>query len=174
MKMPNIIGVFDTDDKVVDAIHTLKKNNISIADVHSPFASHHILKELGKESRIPYGSVLAGAFAIIGTFSFIYWTSVINYPIVFGGKPTFAFPSWVVVIYLVTILLTFIGTVIIFQMRTKMNFGDKPNLVHIDSTDDKFVMIIEQKEGSTDKDVEKIRKMLNDHGALEVLIDSGS
>ncbi len=172
MKTPNIIGIFDNDDQVVEAIHTLKSKNIKIADVHAPFASHHILKDLGKESRIPYGSVLAGAFAIVATFSFIYWTSVINYPIVFGGKPNFSFPAWVVVIYLMTILLTFIGTVIIFQMRTKMNFGKKAELMHIDSTEDKFVMIIEQDADITEKEVQNIKKMLSDHGAIEVRMDN--
>jgi hypothetical protein len=168
MHMQHIIGIFDNDDKVIDAIHLLKEQNIAIADVHAPFGSHHILRDLGKESRIPYGSVLSGAFAIIATFSFIYWTSVINYPLMFGGKPTFAFPSWVVTIYLMTILLTFVGTVIIFQIRTKMMFGNKAPIVHDESTDDKFIMIIEQTKDMTDQQVDKIKKLLVEQGALEV------
>ncbi len=168
MNMQHIIGIFDNDDKVVGAIHSLKKNKVSIADVHAPFASHHILKDLGKESRIPYGAVLAGGIAIALTFAFLYWTSVVSYPINYGGKPYFSFPSWVVLIYLMTIMITFISTVIIFQVRTKMIFGNKAPIVHEDSTNDKFVMIIEQGPEMTEKEADSIKKMLLEHGALEV------
>ncbi len=170
MKMQNIIGIFDSDDKVVKAIQSCKEQGVEIADVHAPFASHDILHLLGKESRIPYGSVVAGFLAIVLTFSFLYWTSVISYPIIFGGKPLFAFPSWVVIIYLMTILITFIATVIFFQYRTGMMFGNKPDHVLTDSTDDKFVMIIERKQDMTDKESDKITKILSEHGALEVKV----
>lgn len=168
MKMQNIIGIFDSDDKLVKAMHSCKEQGVAIADVHAPFASHEILHHLGKESRIPYGSVVAGFLAIVLTFSFLYWTSVISYPIIFGGKPLFAFPSWVVIIYLMTILITFIATVIFFQYRTGMMFGNMPKHVHPESTDDKFVMIIEQSKDMTDRESEKIKRILSENGALEI------
>jgi hypothetical protein len=163
MKSTYIIGVYDSDDQLVETIKKLKEENISIRDVHTPFPVHDVLKLLGKESRLPNFAFIAGIFAIIGTFSFLYWSTVISYPINYGGKPVFSFPSYVVLIYLLTILITFLSTVAVFQVLTGLYPGKNEALLHDRSTDDKFVIAVEKGENT-----EHVQSLFREKGAVEV------
>ena len=58
MKQKEIIAVFDSDQKLVDAITRLKEKNIPVRDAYTPFPVHDVLNLLGRETRLPYFSVL--------------------------------------------------------------------------------------------------------------------
>jgi hypothetical protein len=169
MKKKEIIGVFDSDWKMVDAIKKLRERNITVSDARTPFPAHGVMKLLGKESRLPYFSVVAGIATVIMVFAFLYYTAVIDYPIRYGGKPYFAFPSFVVIIYLLTILLTFILTVLAFHMRTGL-FPDKVSDDPVTGlTDDRFIIIL-----GGDKEMDEEMKatassILNETGAIEIV-----
>lgn len=163
MKSTYIIGVYDNDDQLVETIMKLKEENISIKDVHTPFPVHDVLKLLGKESRLPNFAFLAGILALIVTFAFLYWTTVISYPINYGGKPYFSFPSYVVLIYLITILVTFLSTVAVFQVLTGLHPGKNETLFHDRSTDDKFVIAVEKGENAG-----HVQSLFREKGAIEV------
>ncbi len=168
MKPKDLIAVFDNDRDLVKAIGTLKENNIPVKDVWTPFPVHDVLKMLGRESRLPYFSVVAGVGAVIMTFAFLYYTAVIDYPIRYGGKPYFAFPSFVVIIFLLTILLTFISTVIVFQVRTGLFPGKEAEVPVTGTTDDKFVISVGSKEGLTDEIITEAQVILSANGAVEI------
>jgi hypothetical protein len=163
MKSTYIIGVYDRDDHLVETIKQLKEDNIPIKDVHTPFPVHDVLKLLGKESRLPNFSFVAGVFTIIATLGFLYWTAVISYPMSFGGKPVFPLPSFVVLIYLITILMTFISTVIVFQALTGLYPGKTEAIIHQQSTDDKFVIAVEMNDNKT-----QVEKLMKEKGAVEI------
>jgi hypothetical protein len=164
MKSTYIIGVYENDDQLVETIKDLKEKNIPIKDVHTPFPVHDVLKLLGKESRLPNFSFLAGIFAVIATFAFLYWTKVISYPINYGGKPIFPFPSFVVLIYLLTILITFASTVAVFQLLTGLYPGKNEILLHEQSTDDKFIIAVQKGENARE-----VETLFRSKGAVEVL-----
>lgn len=168
MEQKDLIAVFDNDQDLVRAIGTLKENNIPVRDAWTPFPVHDVLKMLGRESRLPYFSVIAGVGVIVLTFAFLYYTAVIDYPIKYGGKPYFSFPSFVVIIYLLTILLTFISTVIVFQARTGLFPGKEAEVPVTGTTDDKFVISVGGKEGLTDEIVAKAEEILSANGAVDI------
>ena len=170
MKQKEIIAVFDSDQKLVDAITRLKENNIPVRDAYTPFPVHDVLKLLGKETRLPYFSVFAGALTIILGFTFLYYVAVIDYPLNFGGKPYFSLPSFVVIIYLLTILLTFISTVVVFQVRTGLYPGKETVKVPPGSTDDKFILSVGEEGGDlSDETITLAHSILNEIGALEII-----
>jgi hypothetical protein len=164
----DIVAVFDDDRKLVGAIGKLRENNVPVKDALTPFPVHDVLKLLGRESRLPYVSVLTGFGAATLTFAFLYYTSVIDYPINFGGKPIFSFPSYVVIIYLITILLTFLGTTFAFQLRTGLYPGKEPAGVLPGSTDDKFIIVVGGKSGMTEETRAMANRILKESQADEI------
>jgi hypothetical protein len=164
----DIVGIFDDDRKLVGAIGKLRENNITVKDALTPFPVHDVLKFLGRESRLPYISVLTGLGAATLTFAFLYYTSVLDYPIRYGGKPIFSFPSFVIIIYLVTILLTFLGTTLAFQLRTGLYPGKDPEVLFPGSTDDKFIIIVGEVGGMTEETRALVNRILKESQADEI------
>lgn len=168
MMQKDIIAVFDSDQKLVDVIVRLKEKNIPIREAYTPFPVHDVLKLLGKETRLPYFSVFAGAMTIILAFCLLYFIAVIDYPLNFGGKPSFSMPSFVVIIYLLTILLTFISTVVVFQIRTGLFPGKDPEKIVPGSTDDKFIVVIGDDGLLSENTRLLVNTILTESGALEI------
>ena len=168
MKHNDIIAVFDNDRNLVNAIGKLKEENIPVRNAWTPFPVHDVLKLLGKESRLPYVSVIAGVSAVILVFAFLYYTAVIDYPLNYGGKSPFALPSFIVVIYLLTILITFTSTAAAFQARTGLYPGKKSEPLLPGASDDKFIIALgDDKEISQEKKTAAIR-ILQESGAIEI------
>jgi len=169
MKDKDIIAVFENDRDLVRAIGSLKESNIPVRDAYTPFPVHDVLKLLGRESRLPFFSVMAGAGTIILVLAFLYYTAVIDYPLKYGGKPYFAFPSFVVIIYLLTILLTFISTVVVFQFRTGLFPGKEPEIPLPGSADDKFILTVGMDGGFSSEMRSRANEILKKSGALEIV-----
>jgi hypothetical protein len=163
MASTKIVARFREETELLKAIKKLKEDKIPILDVYGPFATHEILKEVTRESRLQYAAVFYGAMALILTFSFIYYTSVIDYPIIYGGKPVFSFPPMVVIMFLVTILLTTILSVLTFHGRSFIFPGKPTRIIDPLVTDDTFYLVINQESIS-----DTIKEMLEKSGADEI------
>ncbi len=163
MKTKHIIGVFEDEQLVVSALKKLQQQRVEVKDIYGPCADHDLLKTFTKESRIPYAALAFAIFAIIATFSFIYYTSVIDYPLRYGGKPLFSFPPMVVIIFLATILITSILSVLTLLGRIQIFPGKPANILDPGQLDDRFTMLVEDK-----GDSKNIRSILEESGATEV------
>ena len=164
MKKVNILGVFDDEDRLVDSIHRIRSEGIRISDVVSPFPVHEVFHALGLKTRIPLAAFLYGVAALLITFGFLYWTSVMNYPLVFGGKPQNTL-SFVIVIFVMVINITAALTILTFFLREKKDPGAKSDFEYPGINDDKFVIIVEQYE---DLDVPGLKSLMKETGALDV------
>jgi hypothetical protein len=163
MASTKIVARFREETELLKAIRQLKEDKVPILDVYGPFATHGILKEITTESRLPYAAVFYGAMALILTFSFIYYTSVIDYPIVYGGKPVFSFPPMVVIMFLVTILTTTILSVLTFHGRTFIFPGKPTRIIDPLVTDNTFYLVINK-----DSISDEVKQMLEKSGADEI------
>ena len=120
MSTKQIIGVFDDEAQVLKAAKKLKSHGVNIRDIYGPSADHDLIKNLTRESRLPYLSVVTGSITILLTFAFVYYVTVIDYPLHYGGKPVFSFPPMVVVMYLLCILVTGAFTTFSFLTSERM------------------------------------------------------
>jgi hypothetical protein len=159
-----IYGVFDNEDKLVSAIKSIRDKDIKITDVVSPYPIEEVFHELKLTTRIPVASFLYGIFGMLATFGFLYWTSVINYPLVFGGKPQNTL-SFVIVIFIMVIFITTLFTIITFFLREKKGPGAVPKYEYEGMTDDKYFIIINK---SDDLNIEEVNSLLKAGGAIEV------
>lgn len=163
MAPKNIVASFKDENLLLKAITRLKDNKVNIIDVYGPFAKHDILKKITRESRMPYASVLFAISAIVGIFGLMYYTSVIDYPIMYGGKPIFSFPPMVVVMFLFSILVTTILTTLTFHGRAMIFPGKPANVIDPSVTDDTFFLVLDQ-----NYNPEEIKVWLKEEGADEV------
>lgn len=146
MASKRIVAKFANESALLKSITRLKEKDVSIIDAFGPFATHDILKKITKESRLPYLAVLYGIIALVAMFALIYYTAVIDYPLIYGGKPVFSFPPMVVLMFLVCILLTTIFSVLTFHARTGIFPGKPTDIMDPSVTDDNFYLLLNPKD----------------------------
>jgi hypothetical protein len=167
MKTINIISIYSDPDDLVEAIHKVKEKGIKIKNVFSPFPIHEVFEALGLKTRLPYLTFIYGVIGVALTFGFLYWTSVVNYPLKFGGKPLNSL-SFIIIMFVATIFVATVLTFTTFFIRQKIGPGKKVVMLDPRTVDDKFAIVIEKSADLSDSDVANIKKVLADTGAEEV------
>ena len=162
------IGVFDDEEKFISSIRVLKEQDFIIYDVFTPYPIHEVFHLLKRKSKLPTAAYFFGLFGIIATLAFLYYTSVIDWPIVYGGKPFNSFPSFIVVTIVITIFTVTIASLALFSARSKLFPGRDNTIFDIRATDDKFVIVVD-----TDAKDESLAGragiLMQDQGAIEVI-----
>jgi len=167
MSKTNIIGVYDDPDVLVDAIKKVKGEGIKIKNVFSPFPIHDVFDLLGLKTRIPYLTFLYAVFGVLVTYGFLYWTSVISYPLKFGGKPLNSL-SFIIILFVMTINIATFLTFMTFFIRQRLWPGKKVVMIDPAVTDDKFVILVERDDEMSAEDAGKVKKVMEEAGAVEV------
>ena len=106
-------GLFDTPDEIIKAANQVVEDGYRKYDVNTPYPVHGMDKAM-KLGASPLGYVamvlgLSGALLALGL---IYFMVVLDYPVIIGGKPFFAFPAFVPILFEVTVLLASVGTAV--------------------------------------------------------------
>ena len=167
MSKMNIVGVYDDEDQIVDAIHHVQDKGIKIKDVFTPIPLHGVFEALKLETRLPYATFLYGVLGTSLTFAFLYWTSVVSYPLKFGGKPLNSL-SFIIIMFVATIFIATLLTFMTFFIRQKLFPGKKVQVIDPRSTDDKFIIVVEKEDELTDNDIKNIKDALKESGASEI------
>ena len=68
---------------------------------------------------------------------------IYDWPLNFGGKPHFALPAWIPIIFELTVLFSAVGMVLTFCYLCQMAPFVRKHHFSLRSTDDLFVMVIE-------------------------------
>lgn len=166
MNKTHIIGVFDEEEALMAAVHRVKEEGFEINEIYTPYPMHEVIEAMGKKTRFTFAAFLYGFLGAVGVLAFLYYTSVIDWPVNYGGKPTNAFPSFIVVTIILTILTVTLASLFTFSARAAIFPGKAYILPDARSTDDKFIMVFEKsllKDGA-----DKLNAILHDKGALEV------
>lgn len=167
MEKINIIGIYDDPDVLVAAAKKLKEKDVRIKNIFSPFPVHGLWDVLGLKTSIPLLTFIYGTIGLISIYAFLYWTSVVNYPLKFGGKPLNTL-SFIIIMFVGTIFVGVLFTFLTFFIMQKIGPGKKVVMIDPRTTDDKFAIVIEKSPGFTDEDVKRITTILTETGAVEV------
>ena len=162
-----VLGVFDDDELLLDAIKKVRQSGIKIHEVFSPFPVHGIDDALGyKRSRL---SIAAFAFGLLGTTLALVMQigmMTVDWPMNIGGKDFLSFPAFIPVTFELTVLLSAFGMVGTFFVISNLKPWGRPRIFDLRITDDKHVMAVDlAKNKLTEED---IKKVLQDSGAQEV------
>ena len=162
------IGIFNDEGKFISTIRSLQEQKILIFDVFTPYPIHEVFHLLKRKSRLPTAAYFFGLFGIIITLSFLYYTSVINWPIVYGGKPFNSFPSFIIVTIIITILTVTIASLALFSARSKLFPGRDNTIFDLRATNDKFVIVIDT--NALDNSARgKAGNIMEEQGAVEII-----
>jgi len=165
MSKKYILGVFDDEATLVDAFEKLKDKGVMPVEVYTPYPVHEILEGMPIKTRITHAAFFYGLFAALGILGFLTYAASISWPLHYGGKPFNAFPSFIVVTIVATILAITLLTLFTFSARAKVFPGKKAEILHERATDDKFVMVFDE-EGIAN-DSESLKAILAEHGKIE-------
>jgi hypothetical protein len=162
------IGIFDDEGKFISSIRSLQDQKLQIFDVFTPYPVHEVFHLLKRKSKLPTAAYFFGLFGILGTLGFLYYTSVISWPLNYGGKPFNSFPSFIVVTIVVTILTVTLASLALFSARSKLFPGRDNTIFDLRATDDKFVIVVDT--GVTDIAAgSKAGGIMEEQGAIEVV-----
>lgn len=163
-----VVGEFERPEDLVRAGHDLHHNRgYSKLDAYSPFPIHGIDEAIGvPRSRLGFLVFGCGLFGLANAIFMIWYTNGVDYPLVIGGKPLFAWEFSIPVMFELTVLLSAFGAV--FGM---MFLNGLPNFYHptfnfsdiAGATDDKFLLVVEASDPKFD--VEEVRRVLAEVGA---------
>jgi len=127
MNHTNIIGIYEDEDVLLKAMDELQASDIKIKDVYSPIPLHGVFERLNLSTRLPYATFIYGAIGTFSVFAFLYWTSVISYPLKFGGKPLNTL-SFIIIMFVLTIFVGTLFTFLTYFIREKMYPGKQVSL----------------------------------------------
>ncbi len=162
-----VLGIYDDEDVLLQAIENVRAAGTKIYDVFSPYPVHGIDDVLGiKRSRLPIVAFFCGLFGTSFALWMQIWMLGFDWPMIIGGKPHIAIPSFIPVTFELTVLCAAFGMVITFFIVSRIRPTLKVNVFDRRSTDDKFVMAIEVNEGVTD--ISQLNNLLRSNGAIEV------
>jgi uncharacterized membrane protein len=168
MEKNNIIGIYDDPDVLVAAARKIKGEGVRIKNVFTPFPIHELWEILGQRTRLPLLTFMYGTIGLIVIYGFLYWTSVVNYPLKFGGKPLNSL-SFIVIMFVGTIFVAVLLTFMTFFIRQKLGPGKEVEMIDPRTTDDKFAIVIERTADLSDEEVSRITSLLRETGASEVM-----
>lgn len=163
----SVIGIFDDEYVLMNAVKSLRSQGIRIKDVFSPYPVHGLDTALGlKGTRIAICSFLYGMTGTTLVLFMMWYMMIYDWPMDIGGKPNFTLlkniPAFIPITFEATVLCAAHGMVLTFYLRSKILPGVTPRILDTRMTDDKFVMEIES------ADVEQTRSQLTQAGASEV------
>ena len=165
-----IHALYDDDDTLLKAVKNIRSEKYEIDEVYTPFPVHGLDKALGiEETRIAIMAFIYGCIGLIVAFIMMDFIMIKDWPQNIGGKPSFSFlenmPSFVPVMFEMTVFFAAHLMVITFYLRSKLwpfKKAENPNPL---TTDDKFLIEIEL------NDNEKgLTTLLKKSGAIEVSI----
>ena len=163
-----LVGIFEDEDVLLNAVRSLRTKGVKIHEVYSPFPVHGLDEVLGyTRSRLPIAAFLFGITGTSLALLMQFWMLGYDWPMIIGGKPHASLPPFIPVTFEFTVLLSALGMVATFLIVSDMKPYRWPRQFDVRSTDDKHVMAIDIDLNST-KSRTDITQLLRDAGASEV------
>ena len=166
---PHIIGIFEEEEELISALNIIRNKNIEITEVFTPYPIDEVIKIMKRKTKLQIATFLYAAFGLVLSYVFIYWTSVISYPLTYGGKPYHAIPSFIIICFVTTICVAILLSVITFFIRSRLYPGKTPTIIDHRITDNAFVILINIQPETPSDEIKTINSLLMKNGAVEVI-----
>jgi hypothetical protein len=108
-----VMAEFDTPEMLLDAAQRAYGAGYRRLDAYSPFPVDGLAEAVGfHRTRLPLIVLIGGVLGGIGGFYLQYWTSVIDYPLIVGGKPFNSWPAFIPVTFETAVLAAALSAVL--------------------------------------------------------------
>jgi hypothetical protein len=162
--MPTLVGVFDDPLDVAETVTRLRGRGFATLEVYAPAPFEEVeLAVDPKPSRVRLFTLIGGLLGVVTGYAMTIWMSL-DWPVVIGGKPFAAIPTYTVIAFELTIL--FGG---IFTLLGLFAVGRLPSLrlapgYSARFSGDEFGLAVEV----PDRDVAEVDGLMRTHHAKEV------
>lgn len=144
-----IVGIFEDENDILHAAEVIKEKGLNIYDVYTPFPIHGLESAMDlKPSRLTFVSFIFAFIGLMFALFLQFWIGAIDWPINVGGRPFNSLPAYLPVAFELTILFGGVGVVLVMLFRNKLFPGKVSKQIDIRVTDDRFVIVVEQKDSS--------------------------
>jgi hypothetical protein len=151
-----VVGVFEEEGNLFNAVRRVRRSGYRLHEVYTPFPLHGLDREMGlRDTSIHTAGFIYGITGTSLALGFMTWVFTKDWPLNIGGKPHFALPAWIPIMFEFTVLLSAVGMVLTFCYVCHF---------HLRSTDDKFVMVIDI---SSNNNETEVSDFLSNLGATE-------
>lgn len=138
-----LIGLYDDEEKLLAAIEHIKREGLAIHEVCTPFPVHGLDSLLKlRKSRLPDAAFVYGALGTLTAVSMQIYMYTIDWPVNIGGKSNLPFPSFIPIIFELTVLFAGVLMVLSYLAVNRLYPGQRPRVFHPRQTDDTFVVAI--------------------------------
>lgn len=162
-----IVGIFDDEDVLMNAVKNVRESGIKIYEVFSPYPVHGLDEVLGyKRSKLPIAAFLFGLLGTTLALTMQFYMNKFDWPMIIGGKD-FASITFVPVTFELTVLLAAFGMVGVFMVTSNLKPWGQPRIFDLRSTDDKHVMAIDIANNAAIS-TDAISDVLKSAGATEI------
>ncbi len=160
-----VVGVFEEEGNLFNAVRKVRKAGYRLHEVYTPFPLHGLDKEMGlRDTSIHTAGFIYGLTGLSIAFGCMTWIFTKDWPLNIGGKPHFALPAWIPIMFEFTVLLSAVGMVLTFCYVCQLAPFVRKHHFHLRSTDDKFVMVIDISSNTNESEVSNF---LSNMGASE-------
>jgi mono/diheme cytochrome c family protein len=170
-KLFALTALFDNPDAIMNAAGKVADSGYKNYDVNTPYPVHGMdgKMKLGM-SKIGYLTITIGLTFMSLFLYFIYWTNNVDYPQIIGGKPYFAFPTYVPIMFEITILTGAVLSVVLL-IAVFFKFPNNAHPIHDSdyakrTSSDQFGIYIEKKDKQFDYD--EVHKLFEELGAVKI------
>lgn len=161
-----VVGCFDDEKVLFPAVSKVRKSGYKIHDVYTPYPVHGLDKAMGlRETSLHTAGFIYGLTGTTTAVTFMSWVFTKDWPVNIGGKPHFALPAWIPIIFELTVLMAAVGMVLTFCYICQLAPFIKKHHFHLRATDDLFVMVIECTEKTNE---DELKNFLAAAGAKEI------
>ena len=111
-QLAGVIGFFSDPHDLLKATEKVRDSHFKNFDAFTPYPVHGMDAAQGlKRSPLPFVTFAAGLTGCTLGFMLQYWTSVVDWPLIVGGKPFNSWPAFVPIMFECTILFAGLATV---------------------------------------------------------------
>lgn len=164
-----VAAQFEDAATLIEAVRTLHESGYRYMEAYSPYPVHQLEHYIPVRRRIPLFVLVGGLLGTFTAWSMQYYIAVVDYPTNIGGRPLNSWPSFIVIMFELTIL--FAGVTAFFSTLALCGFPRPHHPVFAipnfdQATNNRFFVCVESTDPLFDR--EAIRALLANTNTLEV------
>jgi len=165
--MPSLVGIYDAPGDVAEAAKRLKGRGYEDLEIYAPAAFPELDDAIDpRPSRVRYFTLIGGLLGVVSGYALAIWTSY-DWPVMIGGKPFAAIPTYTIIGFELTILFGGLATLLGLLVVGRLPYGTFGKHDHAYSprfSAEEIGLVVACK----DRDVAEVDALLRAHHAKEV------